>query len=89
MRVSGAAGSGSQRPDENEDQSRAAASERRRGVDAFRSTGATQPSICIERGLVMRSTIAVPTQHLPLPYVPELPADFVLMLKSTASQLPH
>ncbi len=37
----------------------------------------------------MRSTIAVPTQHLPLPYVPELPADFVLMLKSTASQLPH
>jgi hypothetical protein len=30
----------------------------------------------------MTSTNAVPTQHLPLPYVPELPAEFVRMLQS-------
>ena len=36
----------------------------------------------------MNSAIAVPIQHLPLPYVPELPADFVLMLKSASGQQP-
>jgi hypothetical protein len=30
----------------------------------------------------MQSTVAVPSQHLPLPYVPELPAEFVRMLQS-------
>jgi len=30
----------------------------------------------------MQSTNAVPTHHLPLPYVPELPADFLRLLRS-------
>jgi hypothetical protein len=30
----------------------------------------------------MESTVAKPIQHLPLPYVPDLPADFVRMLQS-------
>lgn len=34
----------------------------------------------------MNSTTTVPMQRLPLPYVPEIPADFLLMLKSTNSQ---
>ena len=29
----------------------------------------------------MESTIAMPSHLLPLPYVPELPADFVRMLQ--------
>jgi hypothetical protein len=33
----------------------------------------------------MESTIAVPSQHLPLPYVPELPAEFVRMLQPVGS----
>jgi hypothetical protein len=34
----------------------------------------------------MEHTIAIPSQHLPLPYVPELPADFLRMLQSGSSQ---
>jgi hypothetical protein len=37
----------------------------------------------------MKSTNAVPIQHLPLPYVPELPADFVLLLQSASGQKGH
>jgi len=37
----------------------------------------------------MQSTIAVPTQHLPLPYVPALPAEFVLLLQSASNQKQH
>jgi hypothetical protein len=39
-----------------------------------------------ERGVVMESANAVPLQHLPLPYVPDLPADFVRMLQSPSNQ---
>ena len=46
-------------------------------------------SILSQRGLVMQSTIAVPTQHLPLPYVPALPAEFVLLLQSAGSRKQH
>jgi hypothetical protein len=31
----------------------------------------------------MKSTAAVTTQNIPLPYVPELPADFVRLLQSS------
>lgn len=34
----------------------------------------------------MEHTNAVPSRHLPLPYVPELPADFLQMLRSGRSQ---
>jgi hypothetical protein len=34
----------------------------------------------------MNSTVTIPIQRLPLPYVPEIPADFLLMLKSTSQQ---
>lgn len=34
----------------------------------------------------MNSTLAVPVQHLPLPYVPELPPDFVVLLRPTSQK---
>jgi hypothetical protein len=34
----------------------------------------------------METTIKVPAKHLPLPYVPELPADFVRMLQECRGQ---
>jgi len=34
----------------------------------------------------MESTISVRAQHLPLPYVPEIPADFLRMLQSCSGQ---
>jgi hypothetical protein len=32
----------------------------------------------------MNSTIAMPHPNPPLPYVPQLPADFLLMLRASA-----
>lgn len=34
----------------------------------------------------MNSTFAVPETNGPLPYVPELPADFVMMLKKECAK---
>ena len=34
----------------------------------------------------MNTAVTIPVQRLPLPYVPEIPAVFLLMLKSTNSQ---
>jgi hypothetical protein len=56
---------------------------------SFCNEKGSKPSIFNERGLPMNSTNAVPIQRQPLPYVPEIPADFLLMLKTTTSQQPH
>ena len=36
----------------------------------------------------MESTITLPAQHLRLPYVPEIPAEFLRMLRSCSGQTP-
>ena len=40
----------------------------------------------VGRGLHMESTITLSAQRLPLPYVPEIPAEFLRMLRSCSGQ---
>lgn len=56
------------------------------GATQFGNEAELGITILCERGGAMNSTFAIPMTNGPLPYVPELPADFVMMLKKECAK---